>query len=605
MVRPNTAQPNAFAALAKAPSSGFMRRRAAVVAVSVSLLVVVAMFFAWSERQRDSRQTSVTAPTPFQQMEIKRVTANGNARDAAISPDGRYIAYVLRDGEKQSIHLMQVGTNSSVQVRPPAEVSYGFPVFAPDGKSLYYYVSEEDHPRALYRSDVLGGVAQKVLTGFSSPVTLSPDGKQLAFVRSYPERGETALVVANAVDGSGEEILSARKLPESFSGGGPSWSPDGRMIALGATKDFNRSGYKVLGVRVSDGKVEPLSDYEWPEVDRVAWLGDGSGLVLVEGRQGEFYHGQLWYLSYPGGEVRRITNDLADYKGVTLSVSADSRSLVTVELQTTSNIWVLSEGDPARARQISFGPIGRFDGFYGLAWTPDGKIVYSSHVGDSQTIWTMDGDGANARQLTPVGRVDNSPVVTPDGRHIVFRSLRSGGSEIWRMDADGSNPVQLTFGADYHPSVSPDGKWVVYASLRGRTWGLWKISIAGGEPVQLTDKASRWPAVSPDGKFIACTYEGRIAVIPFEGGPPIKTFTLPRTAVVNDTLHWMPDGQALMIRDAIQGVWRQPLDGGVPVRITDLGPEKTFNLAWSLDGKQLALARGRQSLDVVLIRDVR
>jgi len=217
----------------------------------------------------------------------------------------------------------------------------------------------------------------------------------------------------------------------------------------------------------------------------------------------------------------------------------------------------------------------------------------------------MDAEGANAHQLTPAGQVDNSPTATADGRHIVFRSFRSGVSEIWRMDADGSNPVQLTSGTGYHPSVSPDGRWVVYASIQGQRWALWKVSIDGGEPVRLTDKPSRWPALSPDGKLIACVYDGRVALIPFEGGTPIKTSTLPRHATASWGLHWTPDGQALMILDAIQGVWRQPVAGGAPVHLTDLGPEKIFNLAWSPDGKQLALARGTQSFDVVLIRDFR
>ena len=581
------------------------RGRVAVVASFVFVLAAVAAFFALSERPRNEPQKSA-APPPFQRMEIKRVTASGKAKGAAISPDGRYIAYVLDEGGLQSINLMQADTGSSVQIRPPADVVYGRPIFSPDGASLYYTKREKDQPEALYHSDVLGGLPQKVLTGLGSPITFSPDGQRLAFMRFYPE-GETAVVVADAQDGGEEQKLATRKLPEKFSVNGPSWSPDGRVIAICATSRANGARSKVFGVRVADGTVKPLSDYEWSNGDRVAWLGDGSGLVLIGAHQEEGDRRQLWYLSYPGGEVRRITNDLHEYEANNLSLSADSRSLVTVQIQTTSNIWVLPDGDSARARQLTFGAAGKHDGLHGLSWTPDGKIVYGSYVGNSQTIWIMDADGGNQRQLTPAaGHVENWPTVTADGRYIVFHSTRTGTLEIWRMDIDGGNPVPLTSGGNnYLPSVAPDGKWVVYRSLGDELWALWKVSIAGGTPVRLTDKPAHWPAVSPDRKWIACSYEGRVALIPFEGGPPVKTFTLPRGASASLGLRWKPDGQALMLRDTVQGVWLQPLAGGEPKHLSNLGPETIFDLAWSPDGKQLGLARGAQSFDVVLIRHFR
>ena len=586
------------------PSTVSKRWRVAGVAIFV-VLTAAAAFFALSKSPRNEPQKSA-APLPFQRMEIKRVTASGKAKGAAISPDGRYIAYVLDEGGVQSIHLMQADASSSVPIRPPADVVYGRPIFSPDGASLYYTMRENGQPETLYRSGVLGGVTQKVLSGLGSPITFSPDGQRLAFMRFYPE-GETAVVVADAQDGGGEEKLATRKLPEKFSINGPSWSPDGRVIAICATSRPNGAHSKVFGVRVADGTVEPLSNYEWSNGDRVAWLGDGNGLVLIGAHQEAGDRRQLWYLSYPGGEVRRITNDLHEYEPNNLSLSADSRSFVTLQIQTTSNIWVLPDGDAARARQLTFGPAGKHDGLSGLSWTPDGKIVYGTYIGNSQTIWIMDADGGNQRPLTSAaGHVENWPRVTADGRYIVFHSTRTGTLEIWRMDIDGGNPVPLTSGGNnYMPSVSPDGKWVVYRSLGDELWALWKVSITGGTPVRLTDRLAHWPSVSPDGKWIACSYEGHIAIIPFEGGPPVKTFLVPRGAGANLGLRWKPDGQAIMIHDTAQGPWLQPLFGGEPKHLTTFGPEKIFDLAWSPDGKRMALARGTQSFDVVLIRQSR
>ena len=58
----------------------------------------------------------------LQAMKISRVTQSGNATNVAISPDGRYVVYALREGEKQSLNVRQVATGSDVQILPPDEV---------------------------------------------------------------------------------------------------------------------------------------------------------------------------------------------------------------------------------------------------------------------------------------------------------------------------------------------------------------------------------------------------------------------------------------------------------------------------------------------------
>jgi Tol biopolymer transport system component len=128
--------------------------------------------------------------------------------------------------------------------------------------------------------------------------------------------------------------------------------------------------------------------------------------------------------------------------------------------------------------------------------------------------------------------------------------------------------------------------------------------------VQLTDKYSRIPVVSPDGKQFACSYWDEkydsqfvIAIIPIEGGTPVKSFDLPTPLV-----RWASDGRALTYIDtqgAASNIWSQPLAGGPPRQITDWKSDRIFNFAWSRDGKQLALARGVVTNDVVLISDAK
>jgi Tol biopolymer transport system component len=115
----------------------------------------------------------------------------------------------------------------------------------------------------------------------------------------------------------------------------------------------------------------------------------------------------------------------------------------------------------------------------------------------------MQPDGTEQRQLTNGPVVDADPSVTPNNRHIVFLSNRSGAYQVWRMNLDGSDQIQLTKGAaKRNPTISPDGKWVLYDTADD--WHLWRVSIDGGEPVRLTEYYAVHHAVSPDGKWIVC-----------------------------------------------------------------------------------------------------
>jgi len=431
-----------------------------------------------------------------------------------------------------------------------------------------------------------------------SPVTLSPDGQRLAFVRRYHNPQESVLIVANG-DGTGERRLATRKLPASFETGGPAWSPDGQSIAVGCAGE-------VVAVRLVDGKEVTLSSKLGGTVRRVAWLADGSGLLLIApddaGRQ------QIWHLVYPSGEVHRITNDTNNYDD--LSATADSKTIVSVSGSLVTRIWVSPKGKPDRPIQINPGT-GKWDGLFGFSWTPEGKIVYTTNeAGGRVNLWVMDADGSNPKQLTFAGNVGmGGTAVCRDGRYIVF----SSSGLVRRMDFDGGNPKQLeNEKTTLSPQCSPDGKWVVYQLWHSDTSRIWKVPIDGGTPAQITEKPCYWPAISPDGKWIACVLsEGsgqrpKLAVLPFQGGPPTKTFDI---SLGGGPLDWTPDGKSVTFLAARnQGssdIWIQSLVGGAPRPMTEiLAPYMSYH-AWSPDGKQLALVYGRRTGDAVLISNFR
>ena len=514
---------------------------------------------------------------PFQKTQITRLTTIGKVKIAAISPDGRYVAYVTDESNevfshgRETLWVRQVGTGSDVQIVPPADVGYGGLIFSRDGDFLYVTQSESKDSLlgVLYKIPVLGGTKKRLIVDVAiffflvNPVTLSPDGKRVAFLRASKARNETALMVANE-DGSGEKQLAVRKSPNRFLGP-VAWSPSGKTIAVVASNTEAGVQYmSLVEVPVQGGAERHLTPKRWPWVTDLAWVPDGRGLVAdTQARSGGPI--QIAYVSYANGDVRRITSDLNFYMGV--SVTADSRVVATLQWESLGDAWVAP-----MAALDSAKPITSHGSLSYPTWSPDGRIVYSSDADGN--IWLMGSDGSNPKQLTSNAGGNFLSRVSPDGHYIVFSSDRAGSFQIWRMDTDGNNPKQLTDSpfVDFGPDCSPDGKWVVYSnSTFGMEKGIWKVPMEGGSnPVRLSDAEAHQPIISPDGKTIAYSYEDPsanppqgVAIMAFEGGPATKHFDISSSIVT--WFRWETDGRSLLYtknEGGVDNIWSQPIAGG-------------------------------------------
>jgi Tol biopolymer transport system component len=186
------------------------------------------------------------------------------------------------------------------------------------------------------------------------------------------------------------------------------------------------------------------------------------------------------------------------------------------------------------------------------------------------------------------------------------------------MDVDGGNPKQLTNGPiEFLPQVSPDGKWIVYHSYPSGVTAVWRMPIDGGEPTLLTDKVlDGYSSVSPDGKFVSCLYldesdgkkNWKIAIVPFDGGPPAKLFDVRPSPTSFAPLPWTSDGNSLMYLDGKNGVsniMQLTIKSGESRQLTNFTSDRIFYFDRSRDDKQLAFARGKVNQDVVLISDLK
>jgi len=604
------------------PVASHTGRRHSAKAIGVAALAVALAVFALY-RFISSRHSTSRQAVPFREMKMTRLTNSGRATRAVISPDGKYVVHVMEEPGGQSVWIRQVATASNLQIVPPIRGKYNGLTFSRDGNYVYCVRWEGDKAGTeLLQVPVLGGPAKKLPVVSNTAIEFSPDGKRFAFVvnsrSSDGRQGETLLKIADA-DGSQSRVLAKRTQPDFFSMySSPAWSPDGQTIACSVeASDAAGRFMRLTEISVGDGAERLISSRRWESIAQLAWLVDGSGLVLIGSDQPSTPE-QVWRLSSADGVIAKITNDLNEYSGV--SLTADSSVLVTVQTNAVSSIWVAShEGgnlslaqvlgkytlDEARATQIA-SEVGEL---WEISWTPDGQIVYRSQASGGPNIRMTRPDGSGQKQLPIDARVSRAVSVSPDGRYLVFASDRTGTFHIWRSNLDGGNLKQLTSGlGEVHPHCSPDGRWVIYQ--QGYGWvksTLWKVPLEGGESLQLTEEKSIRPFVAPDGERVAYYYidekAWRIGVRWFDGGRPVKSFALSPT-VVERVVRWTPDMQAVAFIDSIGGVdniWAQPLDGSLPVRLTNFKAGKISAFDWSRDGRLLAIARLFVTSDVILI----
>jgi Tol biopolymer transport system component len=255
------------------------------------------------------------------------------------------------------------------------------------------------------------------------------------------------------------------------------------------------------------------------------------------------------------------------------------------------------------------------DGGHGIAWMPDGRIVYTTEAGGNPDIWIMRADGTGRVQLTSAAGQDVSPKVTTDGKYVVFTSDRDGGIRAWRMAPDGSGAKRIAPDIIARGRVYPsaDGKWIYYSEQSGE---IRRAPVEGGasEKVISDELMKRLgaslppefhePMLSPDGTLLAGHYFDaasrgeRVALVPIAGGAVRLLNTVPSSAL------WMPDGKALVYvetRGGVSNLIRHPIVDGTPAPLTKFTAEQIFGYAVSPDQKQLAIVRGRVSSDVVLV----
>jgi Tol biopolymer transport system component/DNA-binding winged helix-turn-helix (wHTH) protein len=586
--------------------------RTKLLAPLLLLLAVAVAAGLFRFTQREEAASDFAAPSPLTR--TTQLTNTGQVLRAAVSPDGKYVAYIQSARGQESLWVRQVEVAGGLEIVPPSLSHFVGITFSPDSNSIFYVKYGKDAAASgLYQVPVLGGVARRVLADIDSQISFAPDRKHFAFMRNDLSHKEARLVIAN-LDDSEERLIPAYAGVHWVTDGAPAWSPDGKVIIFTSRVETSKGAgprASLVEVQVADGSQKIFSTRQWDAIQTIEWLADGTSLIVAARDNASLLANQLWQIDYPGGGARAIIKDLNSYSSA--SVTADMKSLVTILHRRVVNLWIAPSDRARDAVQILSGNSKDLGWTLGVEWLRDGKIIYGSTASGKEDVWLMNADGSDQKQLTTTAGANFEPTVSDDGRTVVYVSKAAdAGQNLWKMNLDNGERAQLTNGGfDLRPDISPDGRWVVYMSVIKDSPTLWKTPLdGGGAPIQLSDKMAAVPRVSPDGRFIACFYRAQVevyskfAVLPFDGGEPVKVFDRPQTTFVEAGIRWTPDGRALSFvdnRDGVSNIWLQPLDGSPAKQLTNFTSETIFRFAWSPDGKMIVAERGTETGDIVLI----
>jgi serine/threonine protein kinase len=568
-----------------------------VVALIALVLIAAAGFGVYSFL---NRQKSLG----FENFTVTVATETGKAALAAISPDGNYILNVQRDQGQQSLWLRNVPTNSNTQIVAPTDDLYQALSFSPDGNYIYFVRSEkaEKNVASLYREPVLGGNPERVVHDIRSNITFSPDRSRIAFLRVKAQEGEGDVIIAS-VDGTNEKVL-VKESPQMSS---PSWSPDGKWIAVARFLPDEKFVSAIWLFDSASGEKKVLMESPL-SLDKPVWMPNQKALlVLSTGPSTNFNRQQIAMVTYPEGVYHAITNDTNDYP--TVSLSGDGKTIATVQSQAQTALQTAS-WDPAKGASTPV-TISTRPAINAFNWTPDNKLLLEQENG----VFRMDADGTNRAPLVHNESVAFSPISCDHGRYILYSAPSresTSAMALWRMDATGGNSKQLSKGPLDAPAMcSPDGKWVLYSSLDGGKYLGKKVPIDGGTPIQISTSLLTCGCinVSPDGKDLAFqtqpTTGGAVVIKMLDFDTLAPKREIPRDPRAGGEIRYTADGLTIgyPIREkGLYALWVSPVDGTPGHQVTEFAPDRIEDFHWTPDGKTLGLLRVHFDRDVVLIR---
>ena len=569
-------------------------RRLWMLTAAAALVALAAGIGVWN-----ARRPATVLENPLANAQFTRFTDfPGTELDAAISPDGRFVAFVADREGHYDIWLSQVGSGRYVNLTPDQQDdrrvmrTVGF---SGDGSEIVIGGSPDG--RRMQLMSLLGGTPRVFLGETAINAAWSPDGARMVY---HTRDDGDPMFVADRTGANARQIFVDRPGVHNHY---PVWSTDGQWIyfvrGFPATSETD-----VWRISPAGGEPERLTQHH-ADIGYLAPIDRRTVLYTTraEDRSGPW----LWALDVDRKVTRRVSLGLEKYTSV--AASADGRRVVATVANPTAGLWSV----PILDRPVGEPGVKPFAVPAVRALAPrfgGGSLFYLSSRGTGDGLWRLrDGEGLEVWKGSE-GALLEPPAVSPDGRRVAVVLRKLGKLSLEIVSADGSASQALTESIDVRgaPDWSPDAKWIVTGGSDARGPGLFKIPVDGGAPVRLVEGPAVNPAWSPEGNLIV--YAGLNVALhaPLRGVRPDGTAVdLPPLMIhrEGERYRFMPDGKSLVYMQGFfssQDFWLLDLATKTTrqlTRLADQGAMRTFDI--TPDGKQIVFDRLRENSDVVLI----
>jgi len=564
--------------------------------IAGALVLLVAGFATWAAFTR-SRQT---VQNPLSDAQFTPLTnLQGTETDPAISPDGKFVAFISDRSGTFDIWLIQADGSSIANLTQGRIGDARGPLraigFSGDGSQVW---SAGTPDRRLMLWPLIGGAPHNFLDEHAAEVAWSPDGARLVYHTWEP--GDPVFVADRNGTNPRQIVQNAPGLHNHY----PAWSKDGRWIYLVRGRPAT-SEMDLWRISPDGRELEQLTHlntdvaYPTPINDRtilfVAHNEDGAGPWL-------------WTFDMVTRTSRRLSSGLEQYAA--LAITADGQRLAANVVNPSVSLWSVPIADRVvEEKEVETFPLPtvraqapRFGGgslFY-LSSRDGADGLWSYRDGQALEIWNGSG-----------GALRSPPAVSADGKSVAFALKRNGKQQMHVMRAEGTRLEPLSTEVDVRgaASWSPDGKWIVTAGSDREGAGLFKLPVDGGPPVRIAKGPFLDPVWSPRGDLIVyCgtqvfTLTPLLAVHP--DGTPEK---LPEIKVQREgeRARFLPDGSGLvyMLGSTLAGqdFWLLDLSTMRSRRLTRLSNPavmRTFDI--TPDGSRIIFDRLRENSDIMLI----